>query len=219
MANSNGYMPRQDAEFISWSKTIYRDCTENAAVWNLDMTLLGQFGELLEDAEAKYQDNVDKELKNRATTKAKDGAFATLKRFLKAYVNLLEGNTEIPDESIVSMGLRPRHPHAHEPIPAPTEAPVLTAIVGQHHDITLYASTLQHGRPTKFLTDGKYAGFMLKYRIDGEAQWESLISTKLHYTLIFTDEDEGKHVFLKAAWVNPRMQNGPWSEEVKELVN
>ncbi|MDR1479692.1 MAG: hypothetical protein LBJ00_12225, partial [Planctomycetaceae bacterium] len=59
-----------------------------------------------------------------------------------------------------TLGLRPRHPHAYEPLPAPTEAPVLTAIVGQHHDITLYASTPQHGRPTQLLTNGKFAGFI-----------------------------------------------------------
>ncbi|MDR3196242.1 MAG: hypothetical protein LBU34_00095, partial [Planctomycetaceae bacterium] len=120
---------------------------------------------------------------------------------------------------IVSMGLRPRKHVAHQPIPVPNEAPVLSAIVGQHHDVTLYVSTLQHGHPTEFLKDGKYAGFVLKYLVDGETQWQTLISTQLHYTLIFSDADEGKHIRLEAAWVNPRMQNGPWSEEVRELIN
>ncbi|MDR1384138.1 MAG: hypothetical protein LBJ67_09875 [Planctomycetaceae bacterium] len=217
--NSKGYMPRQDGAFIAWAKTIYRDCAENAPAWQLDPIFLNQFGMLLADAETKYNTNSDEELRNRATVKAKNGAFAALKQFLAMYINTLEGNPNIPDEMIESMGLRPRHPHAHEPIPVPTETPVLTAIVGQHHDVTLYVSTLQHGRPTQFLKDGKFAGFLLKYKIDGDTQWESVISTQLHYTLIFTDEDEGKHILLQAAWVNPRMQNGPWSEEVRELIN
>jgi hypothetical protein len=101
----------------------------------------------------------------------------------------------------------------------PTEAPVLTAVVGQHHDVTTYVSTLQHGHPTEYLKDGKYAGFILKYLMDGETQWQSIISTKLHYTLIFTDAEEEKYIRLQAAWVNPRIQNGPWSEEVRELIN
>jgi hypothetical protein len=59
----------------------------------------------------------------------------------------------------------------------------------------------------------------LKYLIDGENQWQSIVSTRLHYTLIFTDAEEGKYIRIQGAWVNPRMQNGPWSEEVRELVN
>jgi hypothetical protein len=219
MLHRNGYMPTKDGNFIAWAKTIYRDCAENATTWQLDQILLTQFNELLEVAESCYSSNSDKELRNRATVKAKDGAFTELKHFLAMYVNTLEGNTNITDEMIESMGLRPRHPHSHKPIPAPTEAPVLTAIVGQHHDVTLYISTLQHGHPTQHIKDGKFAGFMLKYKIDNDTQWETVIATQLHYTLFFKDEDEGKHVFLKAAWVNPRMQNGPWSEEVRELIN
>jgi hypothetical protein len=219
MSNSNGYMPRKDAEFIAWAKTIDRDCTENSGIWQLDPTLLHQFNDLVVTANAAYENNADKELRNRATVKAKDAAFAALKLFLSTYVNTLEGNTNIPDEAIVSMGLRPRHPHAHQPIPVPTEAPILTAVVGQHHDTTVYVSTLQHGHPTEFLKDGKYAGFVLKYLVEGETQWQTVVSTRLHYTLIFTDAEEGKHIRLQGAWINPRIQNGPWSEEVRELIN
>jgi hypothetical protein len=219
MTQPNRYMPKKDAEFIAWAKTIYRDCAENSGIWMLDPNLLNQFHELLLTATSAYESNADKELRNRATVKAKDAAFATLKLFLSTYINTLEGNTNIPDEAIESMGLRPRHPHAHQPIPVPTDAPVITAVVGQHHDVTAYASTLQHGHPTEFLKDGKYAGFVLKYLVEGETQWQTIISTRLHYTLIFTDAEEGKHIRLQGAWINPRIQNGPWSEEVRELIN
>jgi hypothetical protein len=212
-------MPRSDGEFIAWAKTIYRDCSENSAEWQLDPTLLNQFYELLSDATSAYENNADKELRNRASVKTKDAAFSALKSFLSTYVNTLEGNTNIPDEAIESMGLRPRHPHAHQPIPIPTEAPVLTAVVGQHHDVTIYVSTLQHGHPTEYLKDGKYAGFVLKYLVEGETQWQTVVSTKLHYTLIFADEYEGKYIRMQSAWVNPRIQSGPWSEEVRELIN
>jgi hypothetical protein len=57
------------------------------------------------------------------------------------------------------------------------------------------------------------------FQIDGETQWQTIVSTKLHYTLIFTDAEEGKYIRLQAAWVTPRIQNGPWSEEVRELIN
>jgi hypothetical protein len=31
-------------------------------------------------------------------------------------------------------------------------------------------------------------------------------------------EDRGKEVFLSAAWVNPRLEPGPWSDEITEIV-
>jgi hypothetical protein len=212
-------MPSKDNEFIAWAKTIYKDCSDNVEVWVLDATVIAQFSDLLEAADEAFQHNSDLESRNRASVSIKNATFAALKSFLKMYIDTLEGNTNIPDEAIESMGLRPRHPHAHQPIPIPTETPVLTAVVGQHHEVTAYVSTLQHGHPTAYLKDGKYAGFILKYLVEGETQWQSVVSTKLHYALIFTDENEGKRIRLQAAWVNPRIQNGPWSEEVNELIN
>jgi hypothetical protein len=212
-------MKRKDAEFIAWAETIHRTCTENASMWNLDMMLLNQFSMLYGVAETKYHLNTNKDLQNRVTVNAKDAAFAALKSFLSAYINVLEGNLTIPDEALSDMALRPRHPGSHQPIGIPTVAPVLLVIVGQHHDVTTYVSTPQHGHPTEYLKDGKYAGFILKYLIEGETEWQTVISTQLHHLLIFTDAEEGKHITLKAAWVNPRMQNGPWSDALTEFIN
>ncbi|MDR2754436.1 MAG: hypothetical protein LBC20_01900 [Planctomycetaceae bacterium] len=219
MSQSNGFMPRKDGEFLAWAKTIYHDCSENTEVWEISPEAIDQISDLVETAEAAYQVNIDKEYRNKATAKAKDAAFVALKQFLSAFVNTLEGNLLVPDAAIDAMGLRPRHPHAHQPIPLPDEAPVFTAVVGQHHDVTGYVSTLQHGRPTQYLKDGKYAGFVLKYLVEGETQWQTIVSTRLHYTLIFSDEYEGKYIRMQAAWINPRIQSGPWSEEVRELIN
>ncbi|MDR1140614.1 MAG: hypothetical protein LBL62_02910 [Planctomycetaceae bacterium] len=219
MPQRKRYKPETDAEFIAWAGTIHRDCTQNAGMWNLDPMLLNQFSTLYDTAETKYHLNTNKDLKNRVTVNAKNAAFAVLKSFLSMYINTLEGNPNVPDEALSDMALRPRHPGAHQPIDVPTEAPVLAVIVGQHHDVTVYVSTLQHGHPTHFLKDGKYAGFMLQYKFEGETEWHTVISTKLHHILNFTEAEEGKYIILRAAWVNPRMQNGPWSDEVRELIN
>ncbi|MDR3197435.1 MAG: hypothetical protein LBU34_06145 [Planctomycetaceae bacterium] len=219
MPRGKMYMPRKDGEFIAWSRTIYNNCTANMAAWGLDPSLMSQFQTLFETAQSTYKTNLNLELRNKASVGAKNAAFAALKRFFSAFINLLEGNLRVPDDVIVSMGLRPRRRSAHQPIPVPAETPMLTAVVGQHHTVTVYVSTLQHGHPTEFLKDKKYAGFVLKYLVDGETQWQFVISTRLHYTIIFTEAEKGKYIRLQAAWVNPTMQNGPWSEEVRELIN
>ncbi|MDR2116537.1 MAG: hypothetical protein LBP87_09160 [Planctomycetaceae bacterium] len=219
MAHNSSYMPTKDGEFIAWAETILRYCTENASQWNIDSSQLMQFTNLTNVAAAAYQVNSHLDERIRTTVAIKDEAFLNLKRFLQQFVNMLEGNPNISDLAIIEMELRPRHPSAHQPIPVPTEAPVITAVVRQHHDITVYASTLQQGHPTEFLTSGKYGGFLLQYQIENTVQWQSVLSTRLHYTLIFSEAEEAKHILLQGAWVNPRMQNGPWSEQIRELIN
>ncbi|MDR2756800.1 MAG: hypothetical protein LBC20_13945 [Planctomycetaceae bacterium] len=219
MANEKRYMPRKDVEFIAWAKTIYRDCETNAVIWGIDSEQLAQFADLVELADKAFQTNSNREQRNKASVYAKNAAYGNLKRFLQTFINILEGNLKIPDAAITSMGLRPRHRTAYQPIPVPTDTPVITVIVGQHNEIAVYASTLQHGHPAEFLKNEKYAGFLLKYRFEDAPQWQFVISTRLHYTLLFNDSDKGKYLLLQGAWLNPRMQNGPWSEEVRELIN
>ncbi|MDR2114841.1 MAG: hypothetical protein LBP87_00510 [Planctomycetaceae bacterium] len=219
MINRKRYMPTKDGEFVAWARTIYKDCSENAAIWELDRTQITQFLDLLNTAETAFQANSHLDLRNKVSVIAKNTALLNLKQFLRTFTKLLEGNLKIPDNAIKSMGLRPRQQAAHQPIPIPDDVPVLTAVVGQHHELTVYASTLQHGHPTDHVQTGKYAGFILKYRIEDDPQWQIVLSTKLHHQLLFTETEKRKNIILQAAWLNPRMQNGPWSEEIKELIN
>ena len=219
MQHHKHYMPQTDSEFIVWARVIYDTCYSNLEIWKLQPTIVEQFETILEDAEAKYQINANKEARNKISVVDKNTAFAALKSFLSTFINALEGNTFIPDSEIEKTGLRPRHHASHQPVPVPTDAPVLAVLVGQHHDLDTYVSSLQHGQPTQYLKDGKYYGFVLKYRLEEETEWRTVLSTKLHYRLIFTEAEEGKHILLQAAWINSRLQNGPWSEEIRELIN
>jgi hypothetical protein len=79
-------------------------------------------------------------LKNHATATLKTAAFHALKTFFSAFNKYLSSNLNIPDETLVSIGLPSREHHAHLPIPVPVEAPVLSVVTGQHHDITVYVS-------------------------------------------------------------------------------
>jgi hypothetical protein len=219
MSNTKRYIPRRDGEFIEWAKTILKDCWENWEKWEIALATVKQFQLLVDNAYSAFQNNSNKELQNRATTATKNAAILELRRFLRTFINSIEGNLNIPDEAISSMGIRPRHSTSHQPIPVPLDAPVLTAEFRQHRELTVYAAPLQHGHPTEYFKNEKYAGFILKYKIENESQWQFVISTRLHHTLTFNDNDKGKFVHLQAAWVNPRMQNGPWSNEIKEIIN
>jgi hypothetical protein len=132
-------------------------------------------------------------------------------------INTLEGNSRVPDSAIELMGLRPRHPHAHQPLPRPAEQ-VVISVRRQHDEITVYVSRPEHDQPTSTVGPAHYHGFALRYKIEGDADYRTVISTRLHHTLFFGQEDEGKRVTLSAAWVNPRLEPGPWCEEITEIV-
>jgi hypothetical protein len=84
--------------------------------------------------------------------------------------------------------------------------------------MTLYASRPEQVHPTATVGPTHYHGFMIRYRIEGSEHWQSEVSTRLHHTLFFDHADRGKGVTFTAAWVNPRLEPGPWSDEITEII-
>jgi hypothetical protein len=158
-------------------------------------------------------------LKNKNTAALKRETFAELRVFLSTYVYVLLANTNVPDEAIDGMGLPPRKHHFHGPLPEPDEAPEQTAIVGQHHDVTVYVAVAILGQPVEYLAKKGYHGFIIRYRREDETEWRERYSTRLHLTLYFDAEDQGKNLHIIVAWINPRLQHGPWSDETVTMIN
>ncbi|MDR2470271.1 MAG: hypothetical protein LBD27_07330 [Tannerella sp.] len=213
-----GYMPTPDAEFIPWAKNITAQCRANESKWNLEQTQVLKLSDLMENAEASWEANTNPETANRRTSAEKKQAFSELKHYLSMFTNSFRVNEAITDADIAAMGLRPRHTHAAQPRPEPDEAPEVTAVVGQHHDVTVYVGKAQHGEPVRSLNT-KYYGFILRYRKDGQTEWSQQLSTRLHVTLYFEPEDEGKRLYFTVSWLNARLQNGPWSDEVSTMIH
>jgi hypothetical protein len=141
-----------------------------------------------------------------------------LKNFLGTYINFLEGNLHVPDEALALMGLRPRVHHASQPLPVPGESPVLS-VVRQHDELTVYVAQPEHDHPnTTVAPRKKYYGFNLRWKFEGDAEYRHVVSTRLHVTLYFEQADETRRVILSAAWVNPRLQPGPWSDDISEVI-
>ncbi|MDR3236332.1 MAG: hypothetical protein LBT48_06360 [Prevotellaceae bacterium] len=213
------YQPTKDADFIAWVTNIKNNCLTNQTQWDLKSSDTDKLLAYVDNAVHAYEVNINPELKNRHTSMIKKEAFITLKTFMSLFTLQLLADELISDAEIEAMGLRPRQHHASLPLPDPTEAPEITAVVGQHHDVTVYVSVAQHGHPAEYLKKKGYAGFILRYRKEGDSEWHQELSTKLHTMLLFDAEDEGKHVTLTVAWINPRLEHGPWSDETTTLIN
>jgi hypothetical protein len=219
--HQTGNTPRKDGEFLTFASRIEQQSRANISPdkWNITPGLIDQLSTDLSKAQTTYNLNVNPNLRNHETAAYKQEAFLTLRRYLSTFINYLEGNTRVPDDALHALGLRPRHPSAHQPIPAPTEAPVLTLLTGQHHDIDIYLYDNQAGHPTEFLTNPNHHAVLLQYRFKGETDWQQKNLTKKSDTLIFNDDAEGKYLQVRAAWLNPRLQQGPWSDTDEKLIN
>jgi hypothetical protein len=211
--------PRKDAEFIAWALNVDVQCTQNQANWQLDAGKVQTLNALTASAHNAYLANENPETRNRLTTASKRMTFASLRSFFSTYVPVLVANEAISEDALAGMGLPSRQHHFHTPLPVPTEAPEVSAVVGQHHEITVYVNIPQHGQPSEFLSKKGYHGFVVRYRKDGDAEWTEEHSTSLHHMLFFDSEDEGKHLTLTVAWINPRIERGPWSDEIRVLIN
>lgn len=45
-----------------------------------------------------------------------------------------------------------------------------------------------------------------------------MAGSRLHYTVYFDHADAGKTIIIEAAWINPRLQAGPWTRDVAEII-
>ena len=211
--------PVRDAGFTGWAWGVYEKRALHISDRKLDTSLTQRPGSLVTRARTTYLENLDPAKSSKTTPADKQVAFVQLKRFMSTFTSLLPANENTGDNDIQAMGLPSREHHYHGPLPAPTDAPELQAITGLHHDITVYVSIPQLGEPSEFLKRKGYHGFLLQYRLAGEVEWHEIYSTRLHQTVVLNDEDEAKYLEVRAAWINLRLQKGPWSDVTRVLIN
>ena len=217
MHNKGGAFDQPDGQFLAHANTVNDQCKTHAVEWKLDPERLASLNLLVTNANTAYAANSDTAARNLITSTNKKIAFGELKHFLSLFVDYLEGTLSVPDEALAVMGLRPRTHKAHEPQSRIEDAPMLK-VVKLHDEMTVYVAQTELGHPTQSTKKKKYFGFKLRWRFEDETHYRIELSTRLHFTLHFDREDETKRVIIAAAWINSRLEEGPWSEDITEVV-
>jgi hypothetical protein len=215
--HKQGFFDEPDATYLAHANAVNDQCMLHTKEWEIDPDRLDKVTTAVNIANAAYKANVDPSTRNAVTSAQKKAAFGELKHDLPLFVDYLESTLTVPDEALAFMHLRPRDHTKSEPKSPPDEEPVLTT-VRQHGQVTAYVSLQEHGQPTRSVKRKQYHGFKLRWRFEGETTYHIEFSTRLHYTIFFEQEDATKRVELSAAWINPRLQEGPWSDVITEVV-
>jgi hypothetical protein len=219
MSKQRSTLNKPDGLFLSMANSIEEQCTEHKTAWHIETERLEKLRSLLAEANETYKANSDIALKNAVTAANKKFAFAELKHYLNNFINYLIANLDVPDEALSSMGLRTRRRPARLPLPRPTDSPILL-LRQQHGEITVHVSRPLYDHPAaSVVPTHHFHGFALQYRVDGDPHYQTVYSTRLRHTLRFAAEHMGKTVFLSAAWINPRLETGPWSSDYSAIIN
>jgi hypothetical protein len=220
MSSQHRFIPRKDRELVPYAREIESQCRMNLApgLWNIDVAALDRLAALVAGAESALEANAARETKNHFTVVHQQEACRALHRELGVFINYLLGNPRVPDFQINAMGIRPRHRTARSPLPPPREAPVLSVFTGRPRMATLFLSDNQAGHPTEFLTSSPRRAAHVQYRLAGAAEWENLHLTRKRHILELGQEASGRYLQVRAAWLNPRLQAGPWCDERRAMV-
>ena len=217
MISRRSTLVKPDAQFIALANMIYEQCSEHAVEWTVDTHRLETCATLLAAANAAYEANSDRATCNAVTANTKKAAFVELKRFLANFIGYLEVNMSVPNAALVAMGLRSRERHGRQPLPRPAEAPQIS-VQRRHGEMVVHAARPLHGHSAHGSLTGHYHGFIVRYKKEGDTDFHIAASTRKQHTLYFEQADEGKRIWLSAAWLNPRLETGPWCEDITEII-
>lgn len=210
-------MKLPDEQFMAYVGAINSQCAAHAKEWNLDTDRLEGLQALTLSATAAYEANLDRTTRNHLTATHKKAVFSQLKRTLALFIDYLEGHLAVPDEALSVMSLRSRTRPAFHRLPRPGDAP-LVGVVKQRDEMTVYVSRSELGHPAQSAAPKKYHGFKLRWKYEGEPVYRTEISTRLRYTLFFERSTEVRRILFSVAWVNPRLEEGPWTEDLLEVI-
>ena len=209
-------IPRKDNECLGFARNLLKTCTDNATAWGISNAELQEFKGLLDPAEETVNANKNLQARNKESTARKNAAMRALLVYMRALILLLRANKKVSEADLRAMGLPSRECHYHAPKPAPNEKAVLHARV-MRFAIKVSASVPQTGHPSESVTRPGYHGLLVRSRVEGE-DWREVYTTRVTATLKFTPEQVGKCVEILAAWINPRLEPGPWGETIRVIV-
>jgi hypothetical protein len=216
----NKTIPRKDADFNVWQDIIAKEAVTKTQTWLLDSTWISG---TLTPARNKWN-TAWTAYENPATrttliTAAKQDARDEYEKVLMILVANLRSNTRLTDDDRRAVGIHIRDTKP-TPAPVPTTFPVLAIDTSTARRLTI---NFRDSASTSAAKPKGVHGAEIKWLVADEKPTveqltNSTFDTRTPYTLIFTDDQRGKIVWICARWENTRGEKGPWGDMESGII-
>ena len=211
-------IPSKDKDFLAFGQNVYELTVSRASDWGYATKELQEFSGVVNDAKSAYEANSNPRTSNRTTSGLKKTTFAAYRAFLRGFIKKLEANDKVTEAELLAMGLPSRVHYAHGKLPPPGEMPDLNIGAGKRGEVDVHARIPEEGHPTEYLKHHGIAGMLIRFRVDG-GEWQERYVKRVNERLVFLPEQEGLHVTISAACINPSLEPGPFCPEIRVLIN
>ena len=211
--SSNRSIPAKDADFNAWQELVAKVATTNTTAWLLDPDWMK---DVLTPLRTKWKTVwAEYETPSKRTSVITSNKRDIRREYEKALMKLvanLRYNTKVTDADRRTIGIHIRD-EKPTPVPVPTTFPTLTI------DSSISGRLIINYRETESNSSARPKGINgaeIKWLIADEKPsigelTQSRFNTRSPYTLILTDLERTKKVWICARWINTRGEEGPWS--------
>ena len=218
-------VPRSNKAYLEYVDNILETVRANMTAWGISTTEFKRVENPYLNTRKAYDRNAAKATRGDKSAADLHVDMQRLKPIISDFVISLRGNLTISDDMLIIMNIPLRRRTYHQAHPAPEDDAVFEFRRIAHLLYQIVMQSLAAGHPRQTMTDRRrHHGYWFDYIIiDHDApipdpetitNWEHREFTKLRETITFPASAEGKRLIGRAAWINRRLQNGPWSEPV-----
>ena len=219
MAN-NKTIPTKDADFNVWQEIIAKEAIAKTQVWLLDPTWISS---ILTPAHAKWNiawtAYANPATRTPLITATKRETRSVYEKILMTLVGNLRVNTRVTDDDRRAMGIHIRDTKP-TPAPVPTTFPILAINTATARRLTINFrdSASSSAAKPKGVHGAEIKWLIADEKPTVEQLTNSTFDTRTPYTLVFTDQERGKTVWICARWENTRGEKGPWGDMESGIV-
>jgi len=218
--SNNRTIPTKDADFNVWQDIIAKEAIAKTNAWLLDPTWISG---TLTPARTKWN-TAWTAYENPATRTpliiaAKQDARKDYEKVLTTLVGNFKSNTRVTDDDRRAMGINIPDT-TPTPAPVPTTYPILAIDPSTSRRLTI---NFRDSQASSIAKPKGIHGAEIKWLIADEKPTveqltNSTYDTRTPYTLVFTDQERGKTVWICARWQNTRGEKGPWGDMESAIV-
>jgi hypothetical protein len=213
------YIPRKDAELVTWSTNFGTQIASKAAVWGIPVDEVIALQTDITSF-ASLQAQADSPSKTAIIVAKKNAARYTLVAKIRAMANFRLKNPIITDAERIAMGLHVRDT-TPTTVQVPKTRPELDVEVVDFRRLKLLFHDM--GSKSKAKPYGITGAVIACAALDAPpvgpgALTRTMLATRTPHIIEFTEEERGKTVYIVACWQNEKGERGSWSEIISAIV-